>query len=278
MTVNPALAIDFAQRHPAAAARVIERLPAEDATRFFAGLSAARAAPILAEMPIALAASIIGGMNHEHAAAIARAMPFQTVLRILRLLSPAARAALLEALPAARAIQFGHALQLPPGSVGAWTDGSQPAFAAQRPVSECLDILRSSRARAPEAVYVVDDERKPVGELHLIDLIRAPRSAQIGDLNMTEPETIPATMPIANAALDARWQRRAVLAVTARSGELTGGFTHRDLARALASTAGGHHHPRSQEPVWTGLIGAYLIAVEGLSQTLFSATVADPDA
>ncbi len=278
MNTNPSIAFNFADRHPAAAARVLERLPIEDITHFFNGLSANRTAPILAEMPVAIAAAALSSMTADHAAAIVRGVPFQSAVRLLRLLSTKKRAAIHAELPAIRARQLSHALQLPPSSVGAWTDGSQPAFGRNRRVQECLDILKSSRARAPQAIYVVDDKRKVLGELHLIDLIRAPHDADLTDLPWRDAATIPANMPVASAAMDERWGSRDVLAVTARSGELVGGFSHRDLVRAVASLTGASQTDGAREPVLAGLVGAYFSTMEGLAGTLFAPqVVTQPD-
>jgi len=272
MSINPSIAINFADRHPAAAARVLERLPIEEITAFFDDVAATRAAPILAEMPMQVAAAAVAGLNRDHAAAIIRVIPFQNAVRTLRLVIPTIRAEILAELPAARARQISHALQLPPTSVGAWTDGSQPAFARTRRVSECLDILKTSRARAPQTIYVVDDDRRVLGELHLMDLVRAPKDTTITDLKLGTAASIPATMPVASAALDDRWAQKDVLAVTARSGELIGGFSHRDMLRAMASLSGATQSSTGGEPVLAGLVGAYLTTVEGLTGALFADT------
>lgn len=270
MTVNPSLAIGFAERHPTAAARAIEQIARGDAARFLGGLPAARAAAVVAEMAVPSAAAAVQDMDTAHAAAILRAMAFQPAVRLLRSLDGARRDTLLAHFPSARARQVVHALQLPPGSVGAWTDATQPAFSPERRVQECIDILRSSRARAPEAVFVVDASRTVIGELHLIDLLRAPRDAHLDDIAWAAPATIPAAMPVANAALDERWPDRTVLAAVARSGELVGGFSHRDLLRALAAMAGERLRGPQSEPLWTGLIGAYIATVTGLTDSLFT--------
>ncbi len=276
MSVNPAIAFQFANRHPTAAARVLERLPLDDITTFFNGLSATRAAPILAAMPVSVAAASLADMTTDHAAAILRAIPFQNAVRLLRLVAPAPRATLLSALPASRARQINHALQLAPNSVGAWTDGSQPAFARARKVAECLDILKTSRARAPQAIYVVDDHRHVLGELHLLDLVRAPRDTLVADLKLAPAATLPATLPVASAALDKRWATHDVLAVTARSGELIGGFSHRDLIRSMASLTGATPQSATSDPVLAGLVGAYLATLEGLTGTLLPDAVPAP--
>lgn len=272
MTINPSIAINYADRHPTGAARVLETLPIEDVTAFFDDVPATRAAPILAEMPVQVAAAAVAGFSRDHAAAIIRVIPFQNAVRILRLVAPAVRTEVMAELPASRARQISHALQLPPTSVGAWTDGSQPAFAKTRRVSECMDILKASRARAPQTIYVVDDARRVLGELHLMDLVRAPRDAHVADLQLGAAASIPATMPVASAALDDRWVKKDVLAVTARSGELIGGFSHRDMLRAMASLSGATHASTGGEPVLAGLVGAYLTTVEGLTGTLFADT------
>src|SRR3569833_711985 len=94
------LSRQFCEKHPAEAAAVLTRLPAETAAAFLSGLAPLRAAGLLQLMLPAQAAAILLLLSGYHIAAILYRLNLTDATSLLRPHKHKLRAALLAALPA----------------------------------------------------------------------------------------------------------------------------------------------------------------------------------
>ena len=228
------LTLTYLDAHPGDAARVLERMSAQDCAALLARVPARVAAPVLAAMLPTAAARQLAALEDAPAMALLAALGPQPAVTILRYVAEPRRLRLLEGLPTATALTSRLLLDYQEDAVGAWTDPEVTALLPETRVDEALERVRNGDALHVERVYVVNAEQKLLGMLDLATLLRAPASSRIADLSLRTSTVIAANTPLAGAARHRGWGGSATMVVVDRSGHLIGVLRREALMRALA--------------------------------------------
>ena len=200
------LALVHLERHPEAAARVLERgAPGE-------------AAALLREAAPFVSARLLGLVGPRFAADCFAALPPEAQTAVLSELTPPAGAALLRyqareareellrALPAGAAARLRDALAFPPGSVGASGVSRAATLFGDLSVERAIELLGGHRDSVPDRIVVLDRARRVLGVLRTPTLCWAPRTASVGSLGLETVLVIPAGSPLASLRGDDRWE------------------------------------------------------------------------
>jgi magnesium transporter len=266
----------FLAAHPEAAARELERLPGVEAAALFERVPARVGAPALGAMLPYTAARCLSLVHAERAAMLIAQMSVPAAAALLRHVPDARRTPLLDALPTATALACRALLGYPEDSVGACVDPEILALPHGSRAQDALDALRAARTPPAGPVYVVDGQRRPLGQVTLAALLRADAADRLEALMETVPATLPAVTPLAGAAAHPVWQDSDVAPVVERGGGLVGVVQRRALQHARRGRdTGAGAAPESL----AGLLAlGYWQAVSGLVEATLSALAAPPEA
>jgi magnesium transporter len=222
VTPGRRLAQAFLESHPRRAAEAVEAAePAE-------------AAGVLEDCTDEVAAEVLQHVEPFHAGRIVEAMPAARRPKLLAALPPRraalvlqdapekAREAWLAALPGDLAAALRAALAYPDDSAARLMDPAVLAAPAGLTTDEARQLVARHPQRALYYLYVVDDERRPVGVLNLRELICASPRAPLATLMRSPVVTVPARAPAVVVAAHAGWRTLHALPVVDDQGTLVG--------------------------------------------------------
>ena len=262
MAELPELTLTFLQRQPASAARTLELLAPQDAAELLRHVPTRISAPVVGAMSSVGASRCALHLPASVTAALCEALPWADAAALLRQLEPQRRDAVLGQLPTSMARKFRRSLDYVESTIGAWVEMDAPAIVEDRTVSEATRLLAQLPEFAESHLLLTNHAQQYTGLVPVAALLRA--SPTIGLAAIAELTCRPArdTASIASVAASASWQITTLLPVVNHRGELLGGITRRTVARALHGPA--PVEPTSRHSVLAHLLGAYLVAGEGL--------------
>ncbi len=212
----------FLAGHPEDAARVLEQLSAEDAAALFESVPVRLSAPVLSAMLPYSAARCLRPLDKARAAMLLGAISIPGAAAVLRNLPEGRRNALLDALPTATTLACRALLGYPEDSVGGCVDTEIIALSLDARVEDAMDAVRGARVVPTGPVYVVDAQRRPLGQIELSVLLRAGARDRLDALMSTVPVTLPAVTPLAGASAHPVWRDADIAAVVERGGGMVG--------------------------------------------------------
>ena len=234
MAETDRLTLAYVEAHPGDAARVLERLPTEQASAFFAALPARALAPALGAMLPIAAGRILAELADEQTVALLSALGTQPALSVLRHVPDARRTRLVTELPTVTAVASRLLLGYPDDSVGAWTDPEVVALPADAAVEDALVRVRAMSGGRVEEIYTVGMGERLLGTVELATLLRAPAHAALETIARKPSAVLPAASPLAGAATHRGWHHAAGLPVVEANERLIGVLRRATLMRALA--------------------------------------------
>lgn len=232
MNETRALSLAFMRSHPAQAARVLEALPADEASGLFEAAPARLGADVLAAMLPVKAARCLALLPDGRALELLAPMATQPTVALLRHVPEPRRRTLTAGLPTASALASSLLLGFGEDTLGAWADPDVLLLGDDTLAGDALARLRASAVRHPQ-VYVVDAGRRLTGVVALLELLDAPPSTPLAPLMAPPPPTLAAHAPLSGALHDAAWERGSVLPVVEPGERLVGVISRDALERAL---------------------------------------------
>jgi magnesium transporter len=262
------LSLALLDRHPDAAAAVLEAQSAHCVAAFLEHIPARLGGPVLARMMPFHTARCLLELPTDTAIALLREMPAALAATALRQWPAQRRDPLLEALP----LRLGWTLRLllgyPQTTVGAWMDPEPPLLPPEIDAAEALRRLREEARDLDRVVFVVDREQRLQGRVRLAELLRAAPATPLGTLLDPDGPHLAARSDLLSCRDHPAWQSHEALPVLALDGRLVGVLHHDELRRALSAERGGPHAGRGRlemaDGYWLGLAGL----VEGLTRLL----------
>lgn len=277
MADRDALTDAFLASHPNDAARVLEQLSDQDAAALFERAPARLGAPVLSAMLPYAAARCLLRIEASRAAMLLAAISVPAAVAMLRHLADAQRGPLLDTLPTATALACRALLGFPMDSVGAYVDTEVVALPPNLQACDALEALRVARVMPVGPVYVVDAQRRPLGQIPLPALLRAGAHERLDMLMSSLPATLPAATPLAGADAHPAWRDADVVPVVERGGGLVGVMQLRAMQNAQRRPGPGARP--EPEYVAAVLALAYWHSVAGLvdaTLSLFAVRPRDP--
>ncbi|HVX21454.1 MAG TPA: CBS domain-containing protein [Acidimicrobiales bacterium] len=234
---------------PGELADLLESLRRPERQELLAALSPDEAADALEEMEAEDLTSLLREADPAKAAELLVSMEPDEAVDALRDLAEDERTALLGRMPTASAARLVGLLEYPENEAGGFMTTTLITARTGDSAAEVVDRLSAARAHDVDidAVAVVDDDGRLVGDLPLLDLLLAVRSdpdARTGDLlDDEEPVTVePETRAteVARRLIDSR--RLSLLVV--KDGCPIGRILADDVLDAVVSTRGRFHFPQ----------------------------------
>lgn len=271
MEATEHLAQRYARSHPQAAAKRLADLPGDEAAVFLEGLEPEIATSIVADFRPEEAASVLECVSTGRASEILTMLNLNDGVAILRHLPHDACDRILLGLPASLASRARSALAFPAGTAGALADAAVSTFDAETTAGEALS--RGIDPRLPY-LYIVDREHRPVGVLHVRDLLQADQTTPLRSIMKAPVHTITSSAPLNTIHRHGAWSTLDALPVVDGRGALVGVIRHKALRAAGPPVMAGG--PTSAvktlldlgEVYWSGLYSAIEALAEDGSENV----------
>lgn len=222
MAIGEALARQFFERHPEAAAAALEGLRPEEVAAALQALEAADAVALVRRMPRPAAARVLERLAAARAAAILERLPLRDALDIFARLADAPRAACLAGLPPRRAAALSHGLGRLADTLAEIMEVDVFSLGEEATVGQALAALAQAHEDPGCHVHVTDAAGRLLGVLPLRDLCRAHAGSRLGSLPLRPIARLPADARIGGVAEHDAWLQCTRLPVVDGSGRLVG--------------------------------------------------------
>ena len=237
------LAMRYASKHPADAARRLETVPSADAGSFLAELDPGTAAAVIEKMSPSMVATAFVTMDPAALTEIAEHLTVSRWVLVLRCLANEERKAMLGLLPSTTAPRVERLLRSPKDSAGFLAEPTPAVLSPEMSVGEARGV--AGGITGPYA-YVVDDDHRLIGVIHRKALATSDHRARIGNLMASQVTRIPSAAPFSAVHDHRAWFDFDVLPVVDGSGVLVGVIRHRHV-RSSGPTR--QSTPISQRPL-----------------------------
>jgi magnesium transporter len=172
VAVDLALSETYVGAHPADAARVLERLPAEDVAPLLNAMRPGVVADVIERMVPTVGAECLTHLSTETAAVVMEQLVVETAAAILRQLPLDRRTELLDSLGAAAAA-LRALLTYDEGTAGSIMDPRALALPDDITAGDALVRVKRTARRMLYYLYVVDRDHQLVGVLDVAELMQA---------------------------------------------------------------------------------------------------------
>lgn len=270
------LALDFLDEHPDAALRILEQHDARQVAEFLDTVPESYAVLVLGRTLPAYAAHLCHAYGPEMSARLLLQQDVGRMVAVLRHVDHALADAILNECPTARRQACHVLLHYPVRSVGAWIVPDVAVVASDFTVAETLKFLKDASAAAcTPYVFAVSRDGKPEGRISHLALLQAHPDQRVEWVMEKNVDSIPAQMPVTQAAKLPGWRNDDVMPVTGAQLQFIGALRHADLRRALHQhVAGAQQQPATGGDALSELTEAYGQALLALFGTV-SAAVED---
>ncbi|TML38942.1 MAG: CBS domain-containing protein [Actinobacteria bacterium] len=231
---------------PGELADLLEDLGRPARQELLAALERETAADALEEMEPDELGALLREAEPEHAAALVASMEPDEAVDALRDLGREDREELLEHMPEKTAAHLEELLGYPGDQAAGFMT---TVLATARPEGRVSDVARrladmADHSQEIDAVAVVDEEGRLLGDLTLFDLVVAPPDASLGELLREErPVTVRPDAPVDEVASQLTEARRSSLLVVDEEGRPVGRILADDVVDALMGRS-RLHFPR----------------------------------
>ncbi len=263
---DSALSLAFMRTHPAAAARVLEGLPAAAAGALFERVPARVCADVLGAMLPRQAAGCIAGLGDARILELLPPLGTQGTVALLRHFPEARRRTLIAGLPTGAALASALLLGYTEDTLGAWADPDVVTLPAETTAAAALERLRQVSSLHAQ-VFVVTAARQLGGVVAWHTLARAPAAATLGTLLQRPLAVLPAHSPLAGAVAHPGWELASALPVVEPGERLVGVMTRDALARALRESSPSAPLGSTPTALPAQLAAGYWLALSGLVES-----------
>jgi len=182
MNPHSRLGANFLRSHPAAAARVLEDFPADNAAQYLAVASPLTARDVIEHFTPGFAASCLSAIEPQAAGQIFSQLPADLQIMLLRQLDQLKRESLLSALRTDLATSIRQRLPYPEGTAGALMEAPLASVQEELTVRDAVKRIKRIRRGMKFYVYAANATGQLTGVMTLHELISAPSAASIGEV------------------------------------------------------------------------------------------------
>jgi Mg/Co/Ni transporter MgtE len=207
---------------PTAAARTLLRLESGDIQALFEAMPGAVAASILEHMASASAARCLADLPKKVITEILEDMRAPAAVAVLRHMKHDQVKRLLDSLPRTLSLRLRIGLRFSETVVGAYVDAHVITLKPEHHVNDALRLYRQEGRQTGYTIYVVDDNRHLVGEVHLNDLLGARDRTLVSRIMQPAAAVLNSRMALHSVANDVAWLTNDSLPVVNRNNVFQG--------------------------------------------------------
>ena len=189
--------------HPADQADLIERLGGVERDRLVSAMGAALDPEVLVYLDETVREEVLGQLDEAQIAQFLSMLDSDDAVDLIGELDEDEQARILLAVPAKDRAILEQGLTFAEYSAGRLMQREIVAVPAHWTVGQTIDFLRTVRDLPDDfyAIYVLDPEERPVGELVLSHLLRAKRPVRVSDIMRKDFRRVPVSMDQEEVAL-----------------------------------------------------------------------------
>jgi Mg/Co/Ni transporter MgtE len=252
------LALDFLDEHPDVAVRILEQHDARQVASFLDTVPEAYAVLVIGRTLPAFAAHLCHVFGPEMAARLLLQQDVGRMVAVLRHLEHADVEAILNECPKSRRQACVLLLHYPVRCVGAWIVPDVAVVSSDFTVSEVMNFLKdANEVTCTKYVFVVNREGVPEGRISHLALLQGQADQRIEWLMDRSIDSIPAHMPVSQAARLACWQDEDLMPVVGAQQQFIGALRHADLRRGLHQDTHLVQQPIAAGDPISGIVDAY---------------------
>lgn len=233
-----ALARQLLVHHPLAAARILERYPAEESASMLDGLAGDAAAELLAQMPPQAAAQILQHLPERRRTEVFPRIQAGLAAQIAARMPQPEVDSILQAIPLVHSTSIRNAMRQPPGTAGSIMRTDVLTLGAALSAAEARDLARAAKHALLPVLFVVDGLRHPTGVVDVADLWLAEEATPIAEVARPCPRPVAARMKLGLVLRESTWTTAACLPVIDTDGSLLGVIAQADLLRVALDLRG----------------------------------------
>ncbi len=226
------LAIQFAEKHPQDAARVLEKMNTEQSIAFFDTASSLQAAVILQNMDRNAAVRCLETMAPGKTSALFSNMPSPVVAAFLRTMDISTRDPVLSALPETNRKAVAANLRYRENTVGAMMNTGILAIPDDILTKEALKRIKKYKQYIHTHIYVTNRDNKFVGLLKFRDILFAGPGTSVSEVMRSGINRVMPRTGIQSILRLSSWNQYLALPVVDREGILLGELEHASIASA----------------------------------------------
>jgi magnesium transporter len=226
--------------HPADIADLFGLVHEDDRATLARAIGEALDAEVIAELDDYVREDVLAAMSVGEVAEVVTQLDTDDAVALIEDLDDDEQRELLSALTPADRADIEAALNYPEESAGRLMQRELVAVAEGATVGEVIEQVRATIDPATDfwEIFVVDDERRPVGTMRLSWLLTTPPAVAVDDVMQREQTLIPVDMDQEEVAL--QFQKYALIsaAVVDGNGRLVGVITVDDIVHIIQEEAG----------------------------------------
>lgn len=231
MNPHSRLGATFLRSHPAAAARVLEDFPAEDAAQYLTVANPLTARDVIEHFTPGFAASCLSAIEPQAAGQIFSQLPADLQLMLLRQLEQVKRESLLSALRTDLATSIRQRLPYPEGTAGALMEAPLASVPEELTVRDAVKRIKRIRRGMKFYVYAANATGQLTGVMTLHELISAPSAASIGEVMHRHIISLSPAQSLLTVFNSPYWQEYHALPVTDENNILLGVIPQKSMRR-----------------------------------------------
>jgi len=228
-------AFSFIRQEAKAAARLLEEVSPTDIVQFLSTAPQLLATAVLKEMLPSICANVL--INAELSTAIIwlRELANNHICAILRNMEKSKQDEFLSQFSFNRRTACNLLLNYNNDMLGAWVETDVPIYTSDMTAEDAIKRLKLKSFKDDRMIFVVDDNRRPIGTLSISKLLRSQKTTLIeGILNPTFGQ-INAGLNLATALGHSVWMLHDIVAVVNRRSELIGIIAHSQIRHLLST-------------------------------------------
>jgi len=264
MTNPSALTISFLEQRPSTAAQTLAEMDSNDAAAFLDSIPPRIAVRSFAHMNSWSASGLIKDMNAPSAAAVLQELDYPAAAAILRLVDEAERSALLKLLPEKLRRDLKTSLSFPDDTVGAQMTTAVLSLTKDETAAVAIALLRKSSSADPEPIFLVDEEKRLIGTVSPIGLLKSSASTLLIDIAERKIASLSARARVSSIARHSAWENQSYLPVLSRKKQLIGALSRaavRELGRPQMLT-----EESDSVSIFAAMAGAFYESAVGLGR------------
>lgn len=276
MTKFSPLTLAFLEQKPVPAARELAALPVPEAAQFLDDIPARFAAPVLAAMAPWSASVILCSMSTTSAAASLAVIDYRDAAAILRYVNAKDRPPILKELPKKLRRDFETSLKFPETTVGAHMTVAILTLSQDHTIADAIELFRHSEKTKSNIVQIIGKDYKLVGAIAVQDLLRHPKTTELGAVMDPEITCISARATLQSLHDLSVWDNHSELPVINRQGQTIGALLRKTVA---AKTQARTPEIQSSDPsIAASILDVFYISMQGLAALVVGVQKSSPAA
>ncbi len=227
----------FVIDHPSEAASLLEKIPAEEATKVLARLSVRAILPAWRLLPPNVAADLLDRLPSAHAEELLSELPPNEALQVLGLIEEDRQEELLGHLPPPIAKELRDLMAYPPNTAGRLMDTRFNALHRSMTAEEALDFLRKNRVKATPNLLLLDKDNRLKAFVAIQDIAIADPNVTLDSISKPVPTFVDPMAPQSEVVDTLEKYRLPSLPVVNVDGTLLGVIRQKALVDAVQAEA-----------------------------------------